>query len=69
MSWAEFAERGKKQPRMVDSLRDSFLGRRHSRETKWQSVFWYNFRDFVGTQKMEDLTESFFFRRIISNDK
>ena len=34
--------------------------RRLSRETK-MAVFWSYFRDFVGAQKMEDLSESNFF--------
>ena len=57
----------------------TFLGRRHSsrwthspetRSRNKMAVFWYSFPDFVGAQKIEDLTESnFFFRRSISNNK
>ena len=37
----------------------TFLGRRHkSRSWNKMAVFWSYFRDFVGAQKIEDLTES-----------
>ena len=41
---------------------------RLGRETKL-AVFWSYFRDLVGVQNIEDLSESFFFPRSISNDK
>ena len=41
---------------------------RLGRETK-MAVVWSYFRDFVRAQKIEDLSESIFFRRSISNNK